>query len=201
MYGRRETGFWHTIAQWIVEDAPRLGVQRCLDVGSGYGTVALFCQRTTGAPAYCLDVIPLLAPELIAAEGLTFAQRNVELAPIPWPGTFEIVTFTEVIEHLFYHPRVALKHIATALAPHGRLYLSTPDAREWGRVTRFYASPAVMPMPGDPLNPALGGHVYQYTMDELLEIVTEAGFVVERQGYSLGGANRHLNLTLRKVTA
>jgi predicted SAM-dependent methyltransferase len=45
---------------------------------------------------------------------------------------------TEVLEHLNFHPVPTLKKVYNLLSENGALYLSTPDAYEWGKVNKYY---------------------------------------------------------------
>ncbi|MGH1566708.1 MAG: methyltransferase domain-containing protein [Nitrosopumilus sp.] len=51
---------------------------------------------------------------------------------------FDIVIFTEVLEHFNFHPVMILKKIHSLLKSPDKLYLSTPDSHEWGKITKYY---------------------------------------------------------------
>lgn len=71
--------------------------------------------------------------------------------------------------------------------------LSTPDASQWGRVTKYYRSLDEIPYPKEEV-PIIDDHVWQYSRDELLSILDEAGFRVERFEYAPGVVGRHFNV-------
>lgn len=83
----------------------------------------------------------------------------------PWPttGTFDIAIYTSALEHLPREPAVAsLRNTAQALAPAGRLYLSTPNT------------------PGPPpRKPQYPVHVYEWSHEELTGVLDDVGLVVE----------------------
>jgi 2-polyprenyl-3-methyl-5-hydroxy-6-metoxy-1,4-benzoquinol methylase len=197
-YRSEEIHYWYHIPKWILEVSQSLSVKRSLDIGCAYGTLSLFCKRIFDSDTYCIDFVDsYLSKELISKENIHFRVSNIELDPFPWDGGFEIIIFTEVLEHLNFHPVTTLKKIRSLLSDNGILYLSTPDASQWGKVTKYYPSLSDIP------NPRVGGtivddHVWQYEKSELLKVIGDAGFGVARMAYSPGTLNRHFNLALVK---
>ena len=197
-YRDQEVLYWLHIPKWIYAARTSRPVRRCLDIGCAYGTLALFCRRLLGCEVYCTDVTErYFTPLLAETHGLVFAENNFELDDLPWNLSFDMVIFTEVLEHLNFHPVPTLVKLRNLLADQGRLYLSTPDAYEWGRITKYYAGMDEMPSPHPGLA-MVDDHVYHYCKSELLAILEAAGLAVERLDYSPGVAHRHLNLTVVK---
>ena len=196
-YRAEETSYWQHIPQWILEDHRRLGFTRCLDIGCAYGTLAVFGRRL-GCAVYCTDFNgTYMSPLLRETYGLHYAVNNIELEPLPWPGQFDLIILTEVLEHFNFHPLPTLKKIRDLLTDDGRLYLSTPDAAEWGRQTKYYRSLEEIPLP-DAARQVVDDHLWQYDEKELLGVLEQAGFKVARQAYSPGVSARHFNLTLTR---
>ncbi|MFD2422423.1 class I SAM-dependent methyltransferase [Amycolatopsis pigmentata] len=79
----------------------------------------------------------------------------------PWPvtGPFDVAVYTSALEHLPRERGIAsLRHAATALAPNGQLYLSTPNT------------------PGDPPRKLQHRvHVYEWSHAELTAVLDEVG--------------------------
>jgi SAM-dependent methyltransferase len=192
-YRGAEATYWLHLPRWIATDARRLTFRRCLDVGAGYGTLSLFTHLLTGCESYLVDFNgSYMSPALAARRGFCFQLCNVELEPVPFPGPFDVVLFSEILEHLNFHPVPTLRKIADLLARGGLLYLSTPDASEWGRVGP-YRSYTEMPLP-HPERPIVDDHVYQYDEGELREILAAAGLRIERFDRAPGlTGHRHLN--------
>ena len=91
-------------------------------------------------------------------------------------GRFDLVVFTEVLEHLARHPAEVLAFLLDRLAPAGVLYLTTPNALGRNRLQaiRRGRNPQQMyPRRGD--NADAHHHVREYSMVELIEGVREAG--------------------------
>ena len=194
-YRDQEAWYWHHIAQWIYADAQQMGAARGLDIGCAYGTLALYCRRAFGCEMYCTDFTDrFFTPALAREHGLTFVQHNIELDPLPWNLRFDAIVFTEVLEHLNFHPVATLRRIADALTAGGRLYLSTPDAAEWGLVTKYYRSLRELPAARRGAE-VIDDHVHHYDREELCEVLEAAGPQVERLAYAEGVVNRHLNIS------
>jgi hypothetical protein len=77
----------------------------------------------------------------------------------------------------------------------GVLYISTPDARAWGKVTKYYKDYNLIPEPGI-IKPIIDDHVYQYNIEEFRQIIDAAGFRISKLKYSPGILNRHINAEL-----
>jgi SAM-dependent methyltransferase len=203
-YRREEMCYWLPIPAWIAEDGSRGGEHKTLDIGCGYGTLAVYSKKVLGGQVYCIDRIPInyfLTEKLVRREGLEFAEMDIELEAAPWDVRFDTILFTEVLEHLNFHPLPTLEKIRGMLSEGGRVYLSTPDASEWGRVTKHYGGLDEIPDPGTARGEKfIDDHVYLYTKEELTGLVGAAGFEVSRLGYAPGvpGTHgRHLAVTLR----
>jgi SAM-dependent methyltransferase len=193
-----ESLYWMHIPKWLHLDQSAGPARRCLDVGCAYGTLLLFCKKLLGCEAYGTDFSDVsISREFIAEHGIQYRVNNIEREPFPWEGGFDRILFTEVLEHLNFHPVPTLRKFRDLLAPAGRLYLSTPDASQWGRVTKYYPSLEALPQP-ESGGPLIDDHVWQFSEDELLAVVREAGLRVERFDYSPGTLYRHFNLTLMR---
>lgn len=192
-YMAMEKCWWARIPEWIW--GGRGGAKSVADFGAGYGTLSLFCRRAhPRASISCFDIAPgNMAPGL-EKEGITCERADVGTAGA---GQYDIVLFTEVLEHLDFHPSVALSRLRDSLSPGGVMYLSTPDAGQWGRVTRYYRS--VDDMPRSAGDRRADDHIYQYGAGELERLVKGAGLEVARRGYSPGVVSRHFNLELRRA--
>ncbi len=203
-YRSSEVAYWSEIAAWLHELAPGCQGARCLDIGCAYGTLAVYVDGLFGGETFCTDMrSDALAEQVIARHGLSFAANNFELEPLPWREQFDVIVFTEVLEHLNFNPVPSLRRLRDLLRPDGRIYLSTPDASRWGRVTSYYQSLDEMPSPevgreriGSGEWEYVDAHIWQYTKEELHRLVGEAGLVITREGMAPGVIHRHFNLEL-----
>jgi glycosyltransferase involved in cell wall biosynthesis/cyclopropane fatty-acyl-phospholipid synthase-like methyltransferase len=201
-YSRCEEGFWAHIPGWLEEAGRRSKPSLVLDIGAAYGTLAALCTQLFNCRAHCTDVVPFMSADVARIHDLTIHfPLNVETSPLP-KGSFDIVLLTETLEHFNYHPLPTLRKIRKALAKDGRLFLTTPDAATWGRAAQYYASLAEIPKPPKRRPESwIDDHIWQYTRDELMEVIGKAGFVVEREAMSSNGIATHFNLELRAAVS
>jgi len=195
-YRNWELFYWRHIPQWIMADHKRLKFKKSLDIGCAYGTLSLFCSRVCGCEVYCTDFIDVfISKALIRKYDFNFRVNNIELDPFPWQEKFDLIILTEVLEHFNFYPVPTLQKIISLLSENGRLYLTTPDAASWGKVTKYYSDLSDMPLPGKG-HQVIDDHVYVYTKDELFDVLSKAGIKIERFDYSHVNKARNFNLTL-----
>ena len=192
-YSKQEHLYWKNIPDWIRADAASRPVGRVLDIGCGYGTLLGFAAQVYKADGFCMDVNDYMRPPFYQPRKLKFAKANIEIDAIPWTEKFDAIIMTEVLEHFNFYPVPTLVKIREALAPGGRLYLSTPDEKEWGREFKYYKGMADMPMP-DRAAKFVDAHIFVYSKVEVLKLLADAGFRVEKFEYAPGVGRRHFNV-------
>ena len=198
-YRPHELRYWIHIPKWLIEDHQKYHFKNCLDIGCAYGTLALFCKKSLGCDVYCADFIDeYLSKSLIDKYKLNFCVNNIELDPSPWDIQFDIILLTEVLEHFNFYAVPTLKKIRSLLSENGKIYLSTPDAAEWGRVTKYYTNFHAMPLPTHPIQ-IIDDHIYQYTRPEIIDLLKESGLHIDEIRYSPGSNFRHFNLKLSPI--
>lgn len=124
--------FWHASKLRLLDWALDLHAgQRVLDVGSGSG---VFCDAMAKRGATVLGVdanaeAVRYATATFAREGLEFREGLLDELALE-PGSFDVATCLEVIEHV-HPPQVdrLLGDLHALLAPGGRLLLTTPNYR------------------------------------------------------------------------
>ncbi len=194
-YRPQEIFYWTYIPRWMAEDFGNRRPGRVLDIGCAYGTLLLYAHRLTICEAFGIDFIKQYAsPEFFAKWNMIFAVCNIELDPLPWPGLFDAIIFTETIEHLNFHPLPTLVKIRELLGDGGILYLSTPDSDFCGRITKYYESLDKMPEANRDRY-LFDDHTWQYNEAEIRELFQKAGLRITRLERSPGTYNKHLNLT------
>jgi 2-polyprenyl-3-methyl-5-hydroxy-6-metoxy-1,4-benzoquinol methylase len=197
-YKKDESSYWIPIPKWIEEDSKTLKFRNCLDIGMAYGTLALFAQKKSGCDVFGIDFTDTyISKKLLKKYNFNFDVCNIELEDITWNEKFDLIILTEVLEHFNFYPVPTLQKIRNLLSEKGIVYLSTPDAADWGKLDTF-ASFEEIPMPIVGL-PIIDGHVYQYTRDELGTIFAKAGLKVDRISYSPGVIYGHIVYTLSKI--
>ncbi len=198
-YRFAEPEYWSFFPKWMREDAKERKVTRILDIGCGYGTLLTLAVKIYGAKGYCLDSTPYAAA-LAKKDGLVFSQSNIELDPMPWTEKFDVIIMTEVLEHFNFKPAPTLEKIRAALAPGGLFFLSTPDAKTWGRVQKYYKRLEDMPAPPKPPAKVVDDHIWVYYRSELTRVVKDAGFKIEQLEISNPKSASHFNVLLRAAS-
>jgi SAM-dependent methyltransferase len=203
-YRHDELGYWAHIPRWVYHDFREAAAGRklrCLDVGCAYGTLLLYAIKSLGCEPYAIDFLPYLDQSLIDDYEVRYQINNIEREDFPWPVRFDVILFTEILEHLNFNALPTLEKLRGLLAPAGRLYLSTPDASQWGKQTKYYPSYRKLPMPSpDARWPVIDDHVWQFSESELKKLLAAAGFQIARFDYSAGCGRRHFNVALEAVT-
>jgi SAM-dependent methyltransferase len=103
---------------------------------------------------------------------------NIEKEKFPFDdGSFDVVLFCEVLEHLLLDPLFSLREIQRVLKPGGTLILTTPNVARLENIARLLTGENVY----DPYSGygPYGRHNREYTLGELRGLLDHAGFLVE----------------------
>jgi SAM-dependent methyltransferase len=111
-----------------------------------------------------------------------------------WPdcGSFDLILFSEVIEHLSVAPEFVLAALGSMLADQGILICSTPNAADFTkRVRLVFGHHPYERLRLYSTNP---GHIREYTRQELCEAASSVGLTCNSHSYSTwiqrGGTSR-----------
>lgn len=195
VYGKEEKLYWFPVLDWI---RGLSSLKRVADIGAAYGTLLLYaikCHRPEHSLA--IDAIGIMSPHLIERYNITYLNRDIERSAVEGIGTYDLLIFTETLEHLNFHPVQTLSKLRQMLSPNGKIILTTPDAVEWGRVTTYYPSLDAIPRYTGQMVEWIDGHVWQYTREEVEMVIRAAGLEVARFAYARGVSGRHLCFLLR----
>ena len=107
-----------------------------------------------------------------------FWNVNLERDRVPAAdGSYDLVLFCEILEHMTHDPLACLAEIARLLRPGGRLVLTTPNVARLENVARLAVGENLY----DPYSGygPYGRHNREYTQRELFALLAHAGFDVE----------------------
>ncbi len=163
---------------------------RALELGSPPFHITLLLQRfrnyDLSLTGYAADGRPemrqvLESPEFGERHEFVCTCFNAEADPFPYPDdTFDLVTWSEVIEHLTENPVHTLAEIHRVLKPGGRLVISTPNASRADSIANFLVGRNIY----DPYHlgaPLKGSrHSREYTLAELTALLEGCGYTIER---------------------
>ena len=161
-------------------DAPCL-----LDVGAQFGALALYAQNL-GCRAAAVDYGPYarIYREIAADHGVDYRECDLGSQPLPFSnGSFDFVTYTDVIEHHAFSSKRVLREIHRVLAPGGRVILLTPNHASIYNRVKLLAGRSIH----DDLDyffdtcaedGIYDGHHREYTRAEVKAILQRTGFRV-----------------------
>lgn len=111
---------------------------------------------------------------------LEYDLFNIETDDFPYPdASFDIVIFSELIEHMAVNPVLALSEMHRVLRPNGILVVTTPNSLSHSRLESYLFGTDHMV---DRYSPACGygaRHNREYHPQELRDLLEGTGFVIE----------------------
>ena len=147
---------------------------RHLDVGCAEGTL-LTLTRARGLDVTGLELDSWHAPFAREVRGLQVHSTTLEAAPLE-NGSFDLVSVVHVVEHLF-DPVRTLQRAYQLLGDSGLLYVEVPNLNQpLPGLRRFFRHQ----------------HNFYFTSNTLRSLVSQAGFVLLRIGYSQRDASVQL---------
>lgn len=163
---------------------------RVLEIGVNPGAFTEALVRA-GYKVSGTDLFPEHRAEVWRRLGVEVRRWNIDTEPPPYaPGSFDIIFFSEVIEHLANPPVEALATIGELLAPGGYLILTTPNQFYLkSRLRTLFDILLLRPFDHDGEFKRWAGlksearyytHSRLFTMPQLEWMLHEAGLTVER---------------------
>jgi 2-polyprenyl-3-methyl-5-hydroxy-6-metoxy-1,4-benzoquinol methylase len=114
---------------------------------------------------------------------ITFDLLNApNVAEWPECGAFDLVVFSEVIEHLHVAPAYVLAFLGSLLSPNGVMICTTPNAVSLAKRIRMLTGRH--PYEQLRLYSRNPGHIREYTRDELVRIAAEVGLHCRSHSYN-----------------
>lgn len=115
---------------------------------------------------------------------------NIEKAKLPFKNDFfDLILFSEVMEHLVINPMIYLSEFQRVLRTNGRLIVTTPNAAGFHKIIPLLLGRSTYFPLEDLYKTAFHDdtiyyrHNREYTMGELSEILTNAQFIVRNKEY------------------
>lgn len=156
-------------------------VNRVLEIGTCRFSQQL-SQLCPNWDVHSLDLGEHCRSECEAA-GVQFHVGDI-LQPLPVPPDyFDLIIFSEVIEHLHGNPRAALRNLKSALRPGGRLLITTPNLVRLASRIKMLLGRDVLERIGPP--EYWRGHVREYTLAEVVEMLRREGYELDSAEHSM----------------
>lgn len=146
-----------------------------LDIGGGQ--LALMCNKLWGDRGVLADIPgPQDLHQYLAKQGVPTLIWNICTSDAPFSDKFDVIFFSEVIEHLPIPGYIALERLRKVLRPGGLMICTTPNLYRLRNV--FYMALGVQifdyfQLPNDETSLS---HVIEYSRDHLQWQFEKAGF-------------------------
>jgi len=147
-----------------------------LEVGSvpGHFTVLL---KSLGYNVRGVDIDPTRVKQIWGKYNIPVDKVDIEKEALPFPSDmFDIVLFSEILEHLRLNPLHALREVYRVLKPTGHIILSTPNITPMHRLYFLFGKS----YQGNPVEEFeklewLGhmGHIRLYSFEEVKEFLQD----------------------------
>lgn len=145
------------------------------------------------------------------AEGIGFAACDLDNAAIPLEDDYyDVVIFTEVLEHIFAPATDVLNEIGRIMHRGGKLILSVPNIAAINKRIKLLLGITPLKHPDVQMKKDWvhgHGHIHEYTMKEIISILKSCNFTISNKTFiqpgisdALGRANKRIILTLREAT-
>ena len=194
-YRKQERFYWGPVLKWI-DSLP--GVNSVVDIGAAYGSLLLYTYKIHKPDKIvAIDPQDYMPSDLIDEYSIRMVKADIERENVLKGEKFDLVIFTEVLEHLNFHPLTTLRKLAALLSEKGSLILTTPDVKEWGVRKQYYSGLEDIPVYQGQEDEPIRDHIWHYSLEEAQRVCREAGLEISEWNYSRGVKARHICLLLR----
>lgn len=194
-YKKHEKRYWGAIPEWILECK---NIQRVADIGIAYGSLGLFTALNHNANLIGVDNRKYISDKLVERYNIGYIPANIELDNFEHMNDmFDLILYTECIEHMNFNPIPTLIKIKNMLKDDGVLFLSTPSDKYWGRL-HYYKDWKGIPYPN--CNTEIKDcHIFQYNLEEITELFDTVGLKIEK--YAESGEIPYVHMCFKLVKA
>lgn len=153
--------------------------KKILEIGSMPGHFTILLKKLD-FDIEGVDISPERLEKLWDTNNIKVSKADIEIDPLPIESeTFDVVVFTEILEHLRINPLRALREIYRILGKNGTILLSTPNITPLDRV-KFLLGKNFQDDPVEEFKKLewLGhmGHIRLYSLDETRKFLEAVGF-------------------------
>jgi 2-polyprenyl-3-methyl-5-hydroxy-6-metoxy-1,4-benzoquinol methylase len=151
---------------------------RILDVGAGVGFLSILLKVKYGYQVEAVDLKEsvLFWEARFKKYGIPLKWCDITIEPLPYPAaSFDVVIFSEVLEHLVASPIHALTEVKRVLKYNGTVILTTPNICRLANIGRLIIGTNILPdfrkyeQGSTPKTP----HIREYTLDEVMSLIKE----------------------------
>lgn len=156
---------------------------KILDIGSAYLHLLMGLKELGFNQLYGADKGGLGVPTK-RSEDFNIEMKQIDLAEkIPFDDNFfDIIIFTEVLEHLNFYPGPMFKEFSRILKLGGKFILTTPNLTRLNNKIKFLIGKSIHP--DIRYDYSISPHIREYTASELRYLTEQAGMQVEKIIYA-----------------
>jgi 2-polyprenyl-3-methyl-5-hydroxy-6-metoxy-1,4-benzoquinol methylase len=191
VYMKQEYSYWSPVISWMDSLSH---IDSVLDVGGAYGTLLMYAiAKFNPSIRTLVDPISNMPESLVLDLNIERIQGDFEREELLENRKYDLIIFTEVLEHLNFHPLPTLRRLASKLNEGGVLVMSTPDGSDdaWGRVTTYFHSLAEIPEYDGQTTKWVDDHIWQFTPDEVKGLLENLDIQISAFATSPGVWARH----------
>jgi SAM-dependent methyltransferase len=160
---------------------------RLLNIGAApYVFEHLLRKALPETAVVSIDLNPERFPNTAEILGITVIGLDIEHDALEDIGRFPLVIFCEIFEHLRADLLGTMRRVSSAVDRDGILYLTMPNGlglASWSRFLAGRTGPAPVHEWGKLASIGHMGHVREYSVREVSEVLAEVGLTVERVVY------------------
>ena len=164
--------------------APDRGL-RVLDIGTTPNTLVIKRLRPN-FDVWTLDLTDLLKDRCEAC-GVHLRTCDLGNEPMPFEDSyFDMVIFTEVLEHLFGPPSDVLRETRRIIRDEGCLILSVPNIATLYNRVKLLLGATPLPDPDEQMKKGWVhgyGHIHEYTAKEIGSVLVNSGFTISERKF------------------
>jgi Methyltransferase domain len=131
-----------------------------------------------------VDLDPGRFPGVEETLGIRVLQGNVESPAWALDQSFDCIVFAEILEHLRIDLLGTLERVRARLSLSGMLYLTTPNGLSFLNIVHHFLQGRTGPPPirewGKLASLGHMGHVREYSVTEVTELLTTCGFEIDQ---------------------
>lgn len=155
---------------------------RILDIGTSTFTI-LLNRLFPSCDVMTVDVTDRLQNR-VEREGIEFRVCDIVEDDLPFSsGSFDLIIFAEVLEHLFADPYQVINTVSNGLADGGELIFGTPNFLRLKN--RFLIMLGRNPLKLSPPGTHGFNHVREYSMNECVKLIRNCGLNIDTKEHTM----------------
>jgi SAM-dependent methyltransferase len=190
----------------ISEIYDREKISKVLDIGASFGHMDFIIKKLFNFNVYAIDIQQSTHEQLrkiLENEGIRYSFCNILNQPIPFQeGSFDLVLFCDVIEHLPINPSPIFHEIRRVLRSERNLILTTDNVCQLQNICLLLLKRNILEEihSDETWQKFYWRHFRYYSLSECVALLQESGFAIIRACYINASKKNGRALTLNVLT-